>query len=137
VVLAGLGGKAPRAPAVAFEDGRSAPTLHLHEHKSSHNLHLQYSTKSQSTPHCQSLITPGSDHPLVLRRSGPQPVGEPIPTRDRKGARKGTHVREMEGGRREGGARSPPGHRTHAGEAAPDADARSPLCPRKERNKKS
>jgi hypothetical protein len=30
------------------------------------NLHLQYLTKSQSTPCCQSLITPGSDHPLVL-----------------------------------------------------------------------
>jgi hypothetical protein len=33
-----------------------APALHLHQHKSSHNLHLQYSAKSQSTPCCQSLI---------------------------------------------------------------------------------
>jgi hypothetical protein len=48
------------------------PTLHLHPHKSSPNLHLQYSAKSQSTPRCQSLITARSDHPPVLRRSGPQ-----------------------------------------------------------------
>jgi hypothetical protein len=41
-------------------------SLHLHQHKSSHNPHLQYSTKSQSTPHCQSLITARSDHPPVL-----------------------------------------------------------------------
>jgi hypothetical protein len=40
--------------------------LHLHQHQSNHNLHLQYLAKSQSTPRCQSLITPGSDHPLVL-----------------------------------------------------------------------
>jgi hypothetical protein len=43
-----------------------ALVLHLHQHKSSHNLHLQYLAKSQSTKHCQSLITPGSDHPPVL-----------------------------------------------------------------------
>jgi hypothetical protein len=49
-----------------------APTLHLHQRKSSHNLHLQYSVKSQSTPRCQSLITARSDHPPVLGRSGPQ-----------------------------------------------------------------
>jgi hypothetical protein len=48
----------------------SAPALHLHQRKSSHNLHLQYSAKSQSTPRCQSIITPRSVHPLVLRRSG-------------------------------------------------------------------
>jgi hypothetical protein len=29
-----------------------APALHLHQHKSSRNLHLQYSAKSQSTPRC-------------------------------------------------------------------------------------
>jgi hypothetical protein len=50
-----------------------APTVHLHQHKSSCNLHLQYSAKSQSTPRCQSLITARSDHPPVLGRSGPQP----------------------------------------------------------------
>jgi hypothetical protein len=50
-----------------------APALHLHQHKSSHNLHPQYSAKSQSTPRCQSLITARSDHPPVLGRSGPQP----------------------------------------------------------------
>jgi hypothetical protein len=50
-----------------------APTLHLHQRKSSLNLHLQYSAKSQSTPHCQSLITARSDHPPVLRCFGPQP----------------------------------------------------------------
>jgi hypothetical protein len=47
------------------------PTLHLHQWKSSHNLHLQYSAKSQSTPRCQSLITARSDHPPVLGRSSP------------------------------------------------------------------
>jgi hypothetical protein len=49
-----------------------APALHLHQRKSSRNLHLQYSAKSQSTPRCQSLITTRSDHPSVLGRSGPQ-----------------------------------------------------------------
>jgi hypothetical protein len=29
-------------------------------------MHLQYLAKSQSTQRCQSLITPGSDHPPVL-----------------------------------------------------------------------
>jgi hypothetical protein len=48
-----------------------APTPHLHQRKSSRNLHLQYSVKSQSTPRCQSLITARSDHPPILRRSGP------------------------------------------------------------------
>jgi hypothetical protein len=48
-----------------------ALTLHLHQRKSSRNLHQQYSAKSQSTPHCQSLITARSDHPPVLGRSGP------------------------------------------------------------------
>jgi hypothetical protein len=50
-----------------------APTLHLHQRKSSRNLHLQYSAKSQSTPCCQSLITAKSDHPRVLGRSSPHP----------------------------------------------------------------
>jgi hypothetical protein len=36
-------------------------------HQSSRNLHLQYLAKNQSTQHCQSLITPGSDHPPVLK----------------------------------------------------------------------
>jgi hypothetical protein len=40
--------------------------LHLHQHQSSHNLHLQYLAKNQSTQHCQSLITPGNDYPPVL-----------------------------------------------------------------------
>jgi hypothetical protein len=48
-----------------------APTLHLHQRKSSRNLHLQYWAKSQSTPRCQSLITARSDHPPVLERFGP------------------------------------------------------------------
>ena len=43
-----------------------ALVLHLHQQQSSRNLHLQYLAKNQSTPHCQSLITPGSDHPPVL-----------------------------------------------------------------------
>jgi hypothetical protein len=51
-----------------------APTLHLHQRKSSRNLHLQYSSKSQSTPRCQSLITARSDHPPVLGHSSPQPL---------------------------------------------------------------
>jgi hypothetical protein len=52
--------------------GPFALALHPHQRKSSRKLHLQYSAKSQSTPHCQSLITAGSDHPPVLRRFGPQ-----------------------------------------------------------------
>jgi hypothetical protein len=48
-----------------------ALALHLHQRKSSRNLHLQYSAKSQSTPCCKSLITARSDHPPVLGRSGP------------------------------------------------------------------
>jgi hypothetical protein len=44
----------------------SALVLHLHQHQSSRNLHLQYLAKNQSTQRCQSLITPGSDHPPVL-----------------------------------------------------------------------
>jgi hypothetical protein len=55
-----------------------APTLHLHQRKSSRNLHLQYSGKSQSTPCCQSLIRTKSDHPPVLGRSCPQ---KPMTTR--------------------------------------------------------
>jgi hypothetical protein len=49
-----------------------APTLHLHQCKSSRNLHLQYLAKSQSTPRCQSLMTARSDHPPVLGCSDPQ-----------------------------------------------------------------
>jgi hypothetical protein len=40
--------------------------LHLHQHESSCNLHLQYLAKNQSTQRCLSLITQGSDHPPVL-----------------------------------------------------------------------
>jgi hypothetical protein len=40
--------------------------LHLHQHQSSRNLHLQYLAKNQSTQRCQSLFTQGSDHPPVL-----------------------------------------------------------------------
>jgi hypothetical protein len=40
--------------------------LHLHQHQSSRNLHLQYLAKKQSTQRCQSLITPGSDHTPIL-----------------------------------------------------------------------
>jgi hypothetical protein len=43
-----------------------ALVLHLHQHESSRNLHLQYLAKYQSTQHCQSLITQGSEHPSVL-----------------------------------------------------------------------
>jgi hypothetical protein len=43
-----------------------ALVLHLQQHESSRNLHLQYLAKNQSTQHCQSLITQGSDHPPVL-----------------------------------------------------------------------
>jgi hypothetical protein len=57
-----LGGPARHGPFV--------PTLHVHQCKSSRNLHLQYLAKSQSTPCCQSLITSWSDHPPLLRRSG-------------------------------------------------------------------
>jgi hypothetical protein len=40
--------------------------LHLHQHESNRNLHLQYLAKNQSTQRRQSLITQGSDHPPVL-----------------------------------------------------------------------
>jgi hypothetical protein len=43
-----------------------ALVLRLHQHQSSRNLHLQYLAKNQSIQRCQSLITPGSDHPPVL-----------------------------------------------------------------------
>jgi hypothetical protein len=43
-----------------------ALVLHLHQHQSSRNLHLQYLAKNQSTLRCQSLIIQGSDHPPVL-----------------------------------------------------------------------
>jgi hypothetical protein len=46
--------------------GLSVLVLHLHQHQSSRNLHLQYLTKIQSAPRCQTLITQGSDHPPVL-----------------------------------------------------------------------
>jgi hypothetical protein len=49
-----------------------ALALHLHQRKSSRNLHLQYLAKSHSTSRCQSLITARSDHSHVLGRSGPQ-----------------------------------------------------------------
>jgi hypothetical protein len=52
--------------------GPFAHALHLQQCKSSRNLHLQYSAKSQFRPRCQSLATPGSDHPLVLGWSSPQ-----------------------------------------------------------------
>jgi hypothetical protein len=48
-----------------------ALALHLHQRKSSRNLHLQDSAKSKSTPRCQSLITARSDHPPILGHSGP------------------------------------------------------------------
>jgi hypothetical protein len=35
----------------------STLVLHLHQHESSRNLHLQYIAKNQSTQRCQSLIT--------------------------------------------------------------------------------
>jgi hypothetical protein len=62
-----LGGPARHKPFVL--------SLHLHQCKSSHNLHLQYPAKSQSTPCCQSLITAKRDHPPVLGRSDPQKPG--------------------------------------------------------------
>jgi hypothetical protein len=43
-----------------------ALVLHLHQHQSRRNMHLQYLAKNQSTQYCQSLITQGSDHPPVL-----------------------------------------------------------------------
>jgi hypothetical protein len=43
-----------------------ALVLHLHQHESSRNLHLQYLAKNQSIQRCKSLITQGSDHPPVL-----------------------------------------------------------------------
>jgi hypothetical protein len=51
--------------------------LHLHQHQSSCNLHLQYLAKNQSTQRCQSLITQGRDHPPVLEPHKGTPF-EPI-----------------------------------------------------------
>jgi hypothetical protein len=57
--------------------------LHLHQHQSSRNLHLQYLANNLSTQRCQSLITQGSDHPpvlephMVLNRSGRFCPGNP------------------------------------------------------------
>jgi hypothetical protein len=58
--------------------------LHLHQRKSSRNLHLDYSAKSQSITRYQSLITARSDHPPVLRRSDPQKVPQILMRRFRK-----------------------------------------------------
>jgi hypothetical protein len=44
-----------------------ALVLHLQQHESNRNLHLQYLAKNQSTQRCQSLITSWSDHPPVLK----------------------------------------------------------------------
>jgi hypothetical protein len=52
-----------------LEASRQRPftlVLHMHQHQSSRNLHLQYLAKNQSTQRCQSLITQESDHPPVL-----------------------------------------------------------------------
>jgi hypothetical protein len=60
--------------------------LHLHQHQSNRNQHLQYLAKSQSTQCYQSLIISGSDHPPVLephRLSGR--CGPPLPTREEGG----------------------------------------------------
>jgi hypothetical protein len=54
-----------------------ALAIHMHQCKSNRNLHLQYSAKNQSTPRCQSLITARSDHPPVLRCSGPHTWWDP------------------------------------------------------------
>jgi hypothetical protein len=51
-----------------------ALVLHLHQHESSRNLHLQYLAKNQSTQHCQSLITQGSDHPPVSNHTWSSPI---------------------------------------------------------------
>jgi hypothetical protein len=53
----------------------------LHQPKPSHNLHLQYSAKSQSAPRSQSLIIARSDHPPVLWRSGPHFLEKEVFTR--------------------------------------------------------
>jgi hypothetical protein len=43
-----------------------ALVMHLHQHQSRRNLHLQYLAKNQPTPCFQSLITLVSDLPPVL-----------------------------------------------------------------------
>jgi hypothetical protein len=61
-----------------------ALVLHLHQHESSRNQHLQYLAMNQCTQRCQSLIAPGSDHPpilephMVLRGPG---LGPPVTAR--------------------------------------------------------
>jgi hypothetical protein len=54
-----------------------ALVLHLHQHQSSRNLHLQYLAKNQSTQRCQSLITQGSDHPQLTRRTSQETTLHP------------------------------------------------------------
>jgi hypothetical protein len=68
-----LGGPARHRPFVI--------SLHLHQSKSSRNLHLQYSAKSQSTPCCKSHIIARSDHQPVLGSSGPQRFGSSLPVK--------------------------------------------------------
>jgi hypothetical protein len=81
----------PRGPA------RHRPcmsALPLHQRKSRRNLHLQYSAKSQSTPHCQSLLTASSDHPPVLGRSCPQRERERERERERSWSKSITSLKQ-------------------------------------------
>jgi hypothetical protein len=56
----------PRSPGSTLVLRLNQETVHDFILLSSRNLHLQYLAKNQSTQHCQSFITQGSDHPLVL-----------------------------------------------------------------------
>jgi hypothetical protein len=75
-----------------------APALHFNQHKSSRNLHLQYSAKSQSTPRCQLLIITGSDHTPFPRRFGPQLATVAVGARGRGGSGRGAWGRGGSGG---------------------------------------
>jgi hypothetical protein len=67
------------SPATSFRDCSSrAP------HQSSSNLHQYYFAKSQFTPHCQSVITQGSDYPPVLEPHKVFNMVEQVPRRLRR-----------------------------------------------------
>jgi hypothetical protein len=51
-----------------------ALVVHPYQRKSNCNLHLQYYSKSQSTPHCQSLIVKERPSAGPRTHTGPQPT---------------------------------------------------------------
>jgi hypothetical protein len=73
-----------------------ALVLHLHQHQSSRNLHLQYLAKNQSTQHCQSLITPGSDQSPVLKPPLMSALTTPTNSNTRERKQKETNKKKLQ-----------------------------------------